>query len=239
MDREALMHWILRKFGAPRWNIELHPCQLEDAIEDAIQWFVKWKGKEEWHFTDMIAQQVEYPWPDDADAILDVVPPEQPDNFQNAFNNTPYYSQLIPYDGIRDSYSAGGPISSFVQATQYNETASRVMSRNFEWQLDKSKRVIILSPIPPISGKMAIKYKSACFNLAELSAYDHELLKRYALASAREVLGLIRRKYSRIPGADGDQQLDGDQLVQEAREDMEKLDEEIRKSCYPMAIITG
>ena len=239
LDRDGLMHWILKRLGAPQWKIELHPCQLEMAIDDAIAWYLKWKGARKTKYTDMLSGKVDYDYPDEADTILDVIPPDNPTDLNNLYQTQPYYTQLVPYDGYRESFSAGGPVSSFVQAVQYNETSKRVYSQQFEWMLDPEKRKVIISPAPSTSGLMAIVYKSGCLNIAELSAYDHDLLKRYALAVATGVLGLVRRKFSRIPGADGEQQLDGADLVRESREDLEKLDEDIRESCYPMPIITG
>lgn len=48
-------------------------------------------------------------------------------------------------------------------------------------------------------------------------------IRQYALALARELLGLVRSKFQIIPIPNADLQLNGEALVQQAREDKEKL----------------
>ena len=86
---------------------------------------------------------------------------------------------------------------------------------------------------------MIIQYSEACFDFQNLTYREHMWLKRYALAIAKETLGLIRRKYSSIPTAGGERQLDGADLVRESQEEREKLDQEIRKESFPYPIVTG
>ena len=244
MDRTELMNWILRRLGAPRWNIELHPCQLETALDDAIQWFVKWKGAHRVAYDTLLADKVVYNWPDDADYILDVVPPGNENNLFADVGSLGLaglggYNSALSGGYYRESYSAGGPISSLAQSIQYTDTASRVTSQEWNWWTERATRAIHVSPVPRHTGTLAIRYKSACFAFADLPVYDHELLKRYAFAVAREMLGLIRRKYNAVETAGTSKQLDGEQLVQEGREDQEKLTEEMQKSGYPMPLIPG
>lgn len=239
MDYDGLMRWVLRKLGAPRWNIELHPCQLNDAIEDAIQWYVSWRGARKNELKVMLTGKVDYPYPEDADTILDVVPPDTPHNFGMEWSLAPYAGNFIPNADYRGVSNAGGPFSAFAQSEQFQSMASRVVSADFNWRVNHHERLIIISPIPRRTGPMMIVYKSGCFNMADLSAYEHTLLKRYALAEAKETLALIRRRFPRVPGADGDQTLDGAELMDEARSEKEKLDEDIRLSAYPMTIVLG
>ena len=87
--------------------------------------------------------------------------------------------------------------------------------------------------------KAIYEYKTSVFNIDQLPERDHYMLKRYALANAMVTLGLIRGKYGGFPGAQGDQSLNGDRLVDLGNERIEKLDEEIMLSGYPMGFTTG
>ena len=40
--KQDLADWILRRLGAPVVNVEVTDVQLEDAIDEALQWFQEW-----------------------------------------------------------------------------------------------------------------------------------------------------------------------------------------------------
>jgi hypothetical protein len=72
-----------------------------------------------------------------------------------------------------------------------------------------------------------------------LSFRERDLLLRYALAVAKGILGLRRRKFSEWPSAQGAKRLDGSDLVQESKEEKEKLNEEILSVPYAAPFIVG
>lgn len=65
-----------------------------------------------------------------------------------------------------------------------------------------------------------------------MSPSHADWFSRYAVAKAKETLGLIRRKFQGVPGSeDGTTiQLDGAELVQEAKEEIAELEEVLMKS---------
>ena len=65
-------------------------------------------------------------------------------------------------------------------------------------------------------------------------------MKRYAFAISMEILGRIRAKYpGGLPGAQGERRLDGESLLSTSASDIERLNEEIIQSGYPMGMIVG
>ena len=72
-----------------------------------------------------------------------------------------------------------------------------------------------------------------------LNERDHDLVKRFALAQAKEDLAIIRSKYDSYPGAQGTVTLNADRLFDMAQQEKEKLEEEISASGYPMGFILG
>lgn len=55
------------------------------------------------------------------------------------------------------------------------------------------------------------------------------MVRELALAKTKETLGYMRRKYSSIPGADRDIQLDGVALVQEGKQEWDAIVSDLRK----------
>lgn len=62
----------------------------------------------------------------------------------------------------------------------------------------------------------------------EMNPMSRQWVREYALALSREMLGDIRSKYASIPLPNGDIQLNGNDLVQRAREDQTKLKEDLK-----------
>jgi len=62
-----------------------------------------------------------------------------------------------------------------------------------------------------------------------INAWGRQWIRQYALALARELLGLIRSKMKTIPIPNGELTLNGDDLVSQGREDKDKLRTEIRE----------
>jgi hypothetical protein len=54
-----------------------------------------------------------------------------------------------------------------------------------------------------------------------------QAMQEGALSYAKEILGRVRSKYRNPPGPGGGMQLDGEALIQEAKEEREKWKEEL------------
>lgn len=238
MNESELRHWILRRLGSPVTKVCLDALQLDDAVEEAIRWFAAKKGVDKDVTIDLFAGQVEYRMPDDCDMVLDV-----------AFQVSPLDISLIfaPYNVAQDSkvpYSAftagasGGLYSSLLQSLQYVEMAKRMINAERNWIYFQHKNILLLLPDPKGGGKVFIEYKSCESTLEQLPERDHQLVRRYALAWAKQDLGMIYSKYSTWPTAQGNVSLNGDQLMSQAKAEMDKLEDEIYESAKPMAFFT-
>lgn len=240
MNEEQLKTWALRKLGSPRVKVELHRCHIEDAFEDALDWYIGNKGLMRTVQMPILVGQVTYPYPEDAETILDVILPASP--FDPAIVFPPYIlaDERVPYD-VFAVPQAQGLYSSLTQAIQYTETAKRVLSAEFNWMIQEARREIIVSPIPRRGGTAIVEYQSNCVTVDQLSTFDHNLFKGYFLALCKEVLGgRILGKYGSFPTAQGERDIRGaDQLLNEAREEKEALTTRLLQSAYPLPIMTG
>jgi hypothetical protein len=62
-----------------------------------------------------------------------------------------------------------------------------------------------------------------------LNSISRSWIRRYALAIAKEMLGLIRSKYSTLPIPDSEITLNGEALIDQARTEMETMNTELRE----------
>lgn len=233
-----LQQWILVQLGAPVIIVELAEVHLRECVEQAVRWFAAKKGFVRELDVDILANVQEYTLPDDVDQILSVAFTESA--LDLSLTIAPGFflpDQQIPYHALAAPQSAG-LYSSFTQSLQYIETAKRVLGIELDWEYDPGRRMFRVFPSPKASGKAVLRYKSRGFTVEQLGERDHEMVKRYALAKAKGILGLIRGKREAI-GATGAIRLDGAELLSAAEKEIERLDEEILKSGMPMGILTG
>lgn len=239
-DEEDLGQWILRRLGAPLLKVELTADHLRDNIEDAKRWFAAKKGWRRFYGFDVQPNKSEYDLPLDVDVVIDVVFAYDP--LDLSILAYPYWlppeNNQIPYSVFNVAGNSGGLYSNYTQTLQFIETARRVLSAEADWRQENRK--LQLFPNPTRAGKAVVEYTTHTMSpVTELSERDHELLKRYALAQAKKDLGRIRSKFDQYPTAQGTTQMDGTALLEEAKEDIEKLNEELADSAMPMGFLTG
>lgn len=217
-------------------KVELTADHLDDSINDAVRWFAAKKGVKKGVFIPLALEQMVYALDDDIDTVTDVVFPSPGFDIALAFFPFNLFDGMIPYDVFSASASGGGLYSSFVQALQHIEQAKRITGSEQDWRQEGRK--LHLYPKSNV-GNAYIEYKSTHVVIEQLNERDHDLVKRWALAETKEILGRIRSKYDTYPGAQGSVTLDGKDLLEEAKATKEALDEEIALSGYPMGFLVG
>lgn len=236
MNVDELKQWILRRLGAPYLKVELCDDHLNDEVEEALQWYVAKKGLVKQGLIMVNPGQTEYQLPEEVETVLDVAFPVPPMDISMIFSPFILLDEKVPYD-VFAAPSSVGLYSSFTQTLQYVEVAKRILGAESEW-LQKD-RILHIWPLPKNHAAVIIDFKPCFVYLDQLSQRDHEIVKRYALASAKADLGRIRSKYSEYPTAQGSATLDGERLLEEANTEIEKLNEELAQSAYAMGFVTG
>lgn len=234
MNEEELRQWILRRLGAPLHQVQLCEQHVTDAVETARRWFSAKKGVIKLFFEDVVPNQVEYTLNCEIDKVLDVSFSDH-DRWSFSYSFYPLLDRdLIPYE----IFSAGpqGRFSTYVQVIQQIEMARRILSAELDWRQEGRK--LFVTPAPHDVKTMLIEAKIHWVKIEELTERDHDLVKRYALAKAREDLAWVLGKYG-YPGASGDITINFDRLYDQAREELEKLEEEISESGKPAMFILG
>jgi hypothetical protein len=170
------------------------------------------------------------------DTVIDVVPSVAPLDISLVFSPFVVVDDRVPYD-VFAAPSSAGLYSSFAQTLSYIEQAKRILGAEFDWRQDG--RTLHIFPLPKNATSLIIEYKTTVFAINQLSERDHDLIKRYALAWAKLIVGRIRSKFDSFPTAQGSAGLDGLTLIEEGKSEIDKLEEEISDSAMPMHFIAG
>jgi len=238
MDADALKQWILRRLNAPIWKVELCEEHVDDAIEWAKRWFAAKKGSKGLFAIDLVPGQVVYDLDCDIDTILEVAIPQNKLDLSLIFSPFTLLEEKIPYD-VFASGGSGGLYSSYVQSLGYVKVAKRILSAEFEWFQEGQKLFIAGTGDNSTSSQLIMRCKTNTVELLTLKERDHDLIKRYSLAKAREDIAFIRGKYGDYPGAQGTTTMNWAEILEAARTELEKLEEEIFASAGPMGMLTG
>lgn len=243
MDEEEIQTWILKNLGAPIVKVELAECHLELAIEDAVRWFSAKKGvirRAEFY---TVPGQTIYALCEDVDAVTDVF--FQGNALDMSFTGLtgggfflPEQMSQIPYQALA-APSSGGLYSSIVQVLQNIEMDRRALSIDRDWDYFRPNNELFLTPTPTAAEKVIYQYKSRAFNITMLSEREHRLIRRYSLARAKEILSQIRGKIDSFPTAQGSASLNGGALAQEARDELDRLEEDMMKETATLQIHVG
>jgi hypothetical protein len=229
-----LKDYVRRKLGDTIIQVELDDAQLQDVIEDTLIWFSGRRGIRSIERLELSFDRTEYPLPPYVLRVLQVYFFTRDILFKDEFGFTfgvPYLAAgmhpgtPIMFQPSRFSYS------SLIQWLQHIETMRRVLGIELNWDYDEDRNVLCIYPLGQQSSPFCFYEYHVKLTEENFDAYmsrrpfEYDLVRKYAVACAKETLGHIRRKYGNIPTASGELSLDGDSLLSEAREEKEKLEE--------------
>ena len=151
------------------------------------------------------------------------------------------------------------PVSYDIARAQAIETSDKIRKSAYSFELINNKLKIF--PIPSDSdtkiyvqyykfsdkgegtrpwslGKVSdpsnMPYKFITYN--EINASGRQWIRKYTLALAKELLGIIRSKYASMPLPNGEVTMDGESLKSEGREEKQQLLEELKEFLESMTL---
>jgi hypothetical protein len=224
--------WICRKLGKGVVAVELTDNQVDDAVQDAKEWWQGWVGQcKSVLFT--LTGNTEYPEAliaTDIDSVVDVVFELNTQSLTNLFSWADV--EINPYTWIYGDPRGG--YSAIVQYMQYREMAKQITSSDKDWDWDRAKRAVIISPQPDAGSRVLITYISTDVELNYMTNYEVGIFRKYALAQAMKTLGSIRMKYSEKPSATGGFGMDGDAVWANAEAIESDMEEKARELEAPV-----
>lgn len=236
MTEDQIKDEILSELGAPVLKVELDNSAWPFIFKRAKRWFQSKKGV---LFTKLINAQSDIPVPSDAIEIVQVILPNSGDSL-GCLASYGFFPDLVPADIFGPNGVNGSMFdaSAFVQMLDQNEKILRILGSDQGYSIAPDGHGISLTVDSP-SGMVLLVLTKKDWNVNELHGHDEEIFYRYCYALAKRALGRIRSKYGSYPSAGGGVDMDGAALLEEAKEEIEKLDEEIMLIQYPISFITG
>jgi hypothetical protein len=236
--REEIADYVMAMLGAPVVRLEIDKQQLSIAVDQAIKTYERGAPRYEyqWFYFHTVPGENRYKMPCDIGFIRDVrfrsgslCPGGGIDDSMTLSSSIPFTGSLIAGGSMIGSYGlTGSQTISHVNVGEwhlfqaYEELFQRVSSREPTWEM-AGENTIILYPMPVRALGVAVEYVQRKKDWEDVADW----IKKYALALAKEMLGRIRSKYDRYVSPSGGVTMDGAALLQESREDVAKLSEEL------------
>ena len=220
---KVIKEYILAKLGYPAVNVELSSIQLEMAIDRAVMLY----GKNIPYFSYTVTKpivgaysvKIEDPEGRHILGLKNVIR-----RSWNMFLFDSIYGQIIAYSI---------DVHKLLEVLTYYDIIKKFALVQHEWHWDEGTQSIrFRTKIFQEDDKVLALYY-AVPKLTDINISDTDWIINYATAEAKEMLGRIRKKINSVNTTIGTIQLDGDQLLSEAKEEKAKLLEEIQKRIPP------
>lgn len=244
--REEIKDYILNMLGAPNIQLELDEQNIDFCINQALRIVEDYAPRDFYSYYTFLTQPGKsvYELPDDIGYVRSV---EYKNMGTFAFQATDL-GGTIPieyfYPGGNYASIQGGmidpiqPIFGRMGEWQlyknYETMYSRVSSNLGGWEFIGGYKHIKLYPVPYNMNKVAVNYIQKCKDWENVTQAMTEL----SLSYAKEILGRIRGRIKNLPGPGGGIQLDGDQLIAEAKEERKQCMEDLIYKFGEPGIIT-
>lgn len=243
MDNDVtntVKRYILTSLGYPNVEVELCDEHLENAIKDAIKDFERFNVFNALYYWTMpLANNVtEYDLPCDCMVVRDVIV-MRTSEFDHIFGTDVLVNPLY----LTNATDVYRDIITFWLSEAAYETWRRVYGLNISWDIVSLNKRIRIYPTPG-TDRIGVIKGTKKFKPEDLDerafGTKMELFERLALAYAKRTLGYIRGKYpGGVASSQGPVQLDGQELRQEAREDLENIHRELSNTGRPLGFYAG
>jgi hypothetical protein len=233
--REQIKEYCLHMLGAPVVKLEFDQQNLDFCVDQAMKVFEDYAGREyfSYYVFNTVGGKSIYEMPPDVGLIRNVFYKEtgsfafQSSDLQGSIPIEYFYpggAYASIQGGLIDPIQPiWGRMGEWVLYRQYEQMYSRVSSNLGGWEYLGGFNTIKLYPVPFRNQKVIVHYMQKQKDWAEVT----QAMQEGALTYAKEILGRIRSKYQSVPGAGGSVAMDGQQLLQEAREDRQKWFEDL------------
>ena len=113
-------------------------------------------------------------------------------------------------------------VTDFLLMTMHLEQMRKILSMEGTFDIIDN-RYIMVYPIPQLAEEVIVQFRS--LNSDTLHPFYINWVQKFATAAAQVILGGIRGKYTTLPSPGGGAQLNGQDLVQQGSQEMERLEE--------------
>lgn len=225
MSEDEIKGYILRRLGAGIIDVELTTDQQQDIVNDAKRWFSTRLGMKKVLQIPLTTATNVYVLDPDVIEVLRVYLPSS--HFPAVDTDDFSYTYSLLFGQWRSPGASPLPYSDLVQRLQYLNMSKKIFSADREWDYNKATHELLITPRPSIVGNMLVEVWTKNIDTRELEPEDEGLFLRFALAHAKEFLGEIRSKWDSMPMVGGDKGMNGEKLLEEAKEAKEQLEKDV------------
>jgi hypothetical protein len=244
--KKDIADYIRLRLGDQMVDVELDPEHLEMGIKQALIRYrqrAQNSAEESYAFLELVKEQTEYIMPPEIISVRQV--------FRRGIGSVTgtTASQFEPFaSGYLNTYMlvAGrvGGLTNYELFTQYQELAMKMFGGHINFTFDPvSRKLTIMRKIPENGESVLLWVYNTRPDHAILSSYQSfPWIQDYAYALAKYSLGEAREKFGNVPGPQGGTTLNGTALKTEARELMDKLDEDLKNyldGSSPLGFVVG
>jgi len=230
--QQEIIDDIGRLLGSSMVEVELEPADFQMAVKLSLERYRQRSSnavEEAYAFLQLMPNQTEYYLPQEIVDVRQI--------FRRGLGGTTGGTYIDPFSlaytnlyllqaGAGGGYTAG--LLTFELFYQYQEQAGRMFGRdiNYNWNT-VSKKLTIMRMILGEETVLLWVTKVKPDDMILQDPFARPWVRSYALALCRQMLGEARSKFGQIVGPQGGTNMNGTDLIATAKEEIEKLDQEI------------
>jgi hypothetical protein len=246
-SRQELKDYCLRALGHPVIEVNVEDSQVEDRIDEALQYFAKWHhdgGGKMYYTYALTAQDISRKWIDTNPIDPSILTINR--IFHMGFNlsthnifNIRYQLALNDFYGLRTGQTN---LNYYVSTMQYIEMLEQLLDPEKQIRFNRmNNRLYIDATTTDMQAGTYLMIEAYTANNPELATeiYNDNYLKKYTIALIKRQWGVNLSKYEGMP-LPGNVTFNGGKIYQEAMEEIAKLEEDVQsKYQLPPDFITG
>ena len=229
MNRESFKNKILTKLGHPVIDQEVDDSQVNLAIDEAIDYYLEYSGIGA-SFTNYLLYTV--------DSRIDklIMPPEVKiiESVESYVDANEFINMLrknAVFLSLSNNQFTGYDLVTFYLYSEYIEMFDNLVSRKYLFDYIEMTKELILTPRPAMGTTLVLTY-SGRVDKSSNAFYDNIWITKYATALLKEMWGDILTKYNNY-NISGTININGEKILNNAREDRFRLEEELRTTFQP------
>jgi hypothetical protein len=233
-ERNKVFDYCKLMLGDGMIDVELDPAHYEEALNRALNRYRQRSPnsvEESYLFLELIQDQNEYRLPDEVIEVREVFRRAIGSRSGIGAGGTLFEPFNLAYTNTYlMSGSMMGGLATYDFFAGYQKLVGRMFGSYIEFKWKPTSHILTILQRPFAQGEQ-ILIRSYNFRpdwVLLQDVYAKQWLKDYTLATCKQMLGQARSKFATIAGpGSGGMQLNGKDLISEAKEDLERLEKEI------------
>ena len=233
-ERNKVFDYCKLMLGDGMIDVELDPAHYEEALNRALNRYRQRSPnsvEESYLFLELIQDQNEYRLPDEVIEVREVFRRAIGSRSGMGAGGTLFEPFNLAYTNTYlMSGSMMGGLATYDAFAGYQKLVGRMFGSYIEFKWKPTSHILTILQRPFAQGEQ-ILIRSYNFRpdwVLLQDVYAKQWLKDYTLATCKQMLGQARSKFGTIAGpGSGGMQLNGKDLISEAKEDLERLEKEI------------